>query len=447
MSDRDEAEKSDREDQVKERSKDKDKSRRRRSSRSRSRSRRRDKKRPKEKETGKKGSRSRSKSGGRDKKRSRDRDRDRDRRSSRSKDRDRRRSRSKSPAVDPEAEEKKRAEQAMKAEREANRDDYTVFVSQIHPKVDEKDLFEFFSHVGRVEDIRLIRDQRTQKSKGLCYVEFWEKESVHKAVTLTGQLIGGYPITIVICQDKSKPAASAATPMRLYVGQLHLNVTDADLKPVFEAFGPLDFIDLHKDASGTSKGFGFVQFKNEADAKAALEALNGLEIAGKAIKVGVVDQNNAGDAGGDGWEADENVQLTAQSRADLMQKLGRGAAPVPAPSVPVAAAPSASLNIPMVQPTVCVIIKNMFDPTQEKDADFDLDIKEDVEEEANKFGPIKHIFVDKNSQGNVFIRFNSVEAAQKLKATFHGRWFASRQITAEFVIEQTYNAKFPDSAK
>ena len=46
--------------------------------------------------------------------------------------------------------------------------------------MDERDLFEFFSHVGTVEDIRLIRDQRTQKSKGLCYVEFSDKESVPK---------------------------------------------------------------------------------------------------------------------------------------------------------------------------------------------------------------------------------------------------------------------------
>ena len=59
---------------------------------------------------------------------------------------------------------------------------------------------------------------------------------------------------------------------------------------MFEAFGDLDFIDLHKDESGVSKGFGFVQYKNEADAKSALAELNGLEIAGRAIKVGVVDQ-------------------------------------------------------------------------------------------------------------------------------------------------------------
>src|SRR4051794_15512471 len=48
----------------------------------------------------------------------------------------------------------------------------TIFVTGIHPKIDDMDLFEFFSHAGRVDDIQLIKDGRTGKSKGLAYVEF-----------------------------------------------------------------------------------------------------------------------------------------------------------------------------------------------------------------------------------------------------------------------------------
>lgn len=437
---KDKDKKSSRKSKDKDKDKDKDRDRRRRRSRSKSGSRDKRKRR----------SRSRS----RDKKRrSRDRDRDRggkDRDRSRRSGSSKRRSRSRSPEVDPEAAAKKAQEQAIKEERERNRDDYTVFVSQIHPKVDERDLFEFFSHVGRVEDIRLIRDQRTHKSKGLCYVEFWERESVPKAVTLTGQLIGGYPITIAICQSGGQQKVPASTPMRLYVGDLHLNVSDSDLKPVFEAFGPIDFVEIHKDDKGASKGFGFVQFKNETDARAALQALNGLEIAGKAIKVGMVDQAVSNvDQGAGSWGEDEetSVPLTAQGRADLMAKLGgrAGLAPQMGSSAPSAAA-APVMNIP-VQPTTCIIIKNMFDPKTETELDFDLDIKEDVEEEAVKFGPIKHIFVDKNSAGHVYLRYHTKEAAEKLRQTFHGRWFATRQISAEFVIETTYSARFPDSNK
>ena len=47
---------------------------------------------------------------------------------------------------------------------------------------------------------------------------------------------------------------------RLYVGSLHFNLTESDIKQVFEPFGELEFVDLHKDPiTGRSKGYCFVQ--------------------------------------------------------------------------------------------------------------------------------------------------------------------------------------------
>jgi len=47
---------------------------------------------------------------------------------------------------------------------------------------------------------------------------------------------------------------------RLYVGSLHFNLTEADIRQVFEPFGDLDFVDLHRDPlTGRSKGYAFVQ--------------------------------------------------------------------------------------------------------------------------------------------------------------------------------------------
>jgi RNA-binding protein 39 len=361
------------------------------------------------------------------------------------------------PCRTPEETEEEKQKKKEAAEREANRDDYAVFVEQIHPKIDEKDLFEFFSHVGRVEDIRLIRDQRTQKSKGLCYVEFWDKESVGKATTLTGQLLGGYPITISVTQSPKQAdtvTAASENSVRLYIGDLPENVTDSELKPVFEPFGDIDFIEVHMNDDGTSKCFGFVQFKAESDGRAAAEALNGIEIAGKTIKVGVVDAVPTDN--GPVSSMDENgsggMALNAQSRAALMANLSRGAdmpmfpglgGSVAPPPMPVAPAPV--VNVVRIQPSTCIVVKNMFDTATETEADFDLDIKEDVEEEAAKHGKLKHIFVDKNSQGHVYLRYETIAASSALQKTFHGRWFASRQISAEFVVEGTYLARFPEA--
>jgi RNA-binding protein 39 len=308
-----------------------------------------------------------------------------------------------------------------------------------------------------VEDIRLIRDQRTQKSKGLAYVEFWEKEAVTKAVSLTGQLVNNFPITVQVTQsEKNKPPPDLedGSTMRLYVGQLHQSVSEGDLRPVFEAFGPLEFVDLHKDPGGASRGFGFVQYKKAADAKQALAALNGLEIAGKAIKVGLVDQRQDNVTSLGELDDGNGVALTAQSRAALMTKLGRGTfmpgiqqldaglslipGLLPQPGAP-------SISAPMIQPTTCVVVKNMFDPKTETEG-FEHDIREDVEEECKQFGRIKHIFVDKSSaQGVVYLRFDSISAAQQCIKQFNGRWFASRQISADFVADSLYLLKFPKS--
>jgi RNA-binding protein 39 len=325
-------------------------------------------------------------------------------------------------------------------------------VSQIHPKVDERDLFEFFSLAGRVEDIRLIKDQRTHKSKGLCYVEFWDKESVMKACALTGQLLCGYPITVVQVQlDKNKTAASGDS-MRLYVGSLHFNVTEGDLKPVFEAFGAVEFIEIHKDpGTGQSKGFGFVQFKNSADAKAALVSLNGLEIAGRPIKVGLGEQSGGAKTDktseADLRELDDDggagVAMNAGSRQALMAKLSqRGQAPKSSNVI----AQAENLPVPRIQPTTCVVVKNMFDPKLESEANWDSDIREDVTEECEKLGAkVKHIYVDTMSQGNVYLRFFTVPAAESVVKAFHGRFFATKQIQAEHITETTYLLKFPDA--
>lgn len=47
---------------------------------------------------------------------------------------------------------------------------------------------------------------------------------------------------------------------RLYVGNIHFNVTEQDLQAVFEPFGELEFVQLQKDDQGRSRGYGFVQY-------------------------------------------------------------------------------------------------------------------------------------------------------------------------------------------
>lgn len=73
---------------------------------------------------------------------------------------------------------------------------------------------------------------------------------------------------------------------KLYCGNLSYGVTNADLEALFSPFGPVRSADVIMDReSGRSKGFGFVEMENGADADAAVEALNDKEHDGRPLKV------------------------------------------------------------------------------------------------------------------------------------------------------------------
>ena len=73
---------------------------------------------------------------------------------------------------------------------------------------------------------------------------------------------------------------------KLFVGSLPWAVNDEGLKEAFTPYGNVVSATVVKDRrSGRSKGFGFVEFENDSEAKAAIEALNGKELQGRNIVV------------------------------------------------------------------------------------------------------------------------------------------------------------------
>ncbi len=74
--------------------------------------------------------------------------------------------------------------------------------------------------------------------------------------------------------------------MKVYVGNLSKQITDAQLNDLAVPFGTLVSANVATERSGgESKGFGFVEFTNEADARAAITGLDGREVNGQALKV------------------------------------------------------------------------------------------------------------------------------------------------------------------
>ncbi|QDV36925.1 RNA recognition motif domain-containing protein [Tautonia plasticadhaerens] len=73
---------------------------------------------------------------------------------------------------------------------------------------------------------------------------------------------------------------------KLYVGNLTYNVSDSDLQELFSHYGSVQSAQVIMDReSGRSKGFGFVEMDTEAEAQAAIQALNEYEYGGRNLTV------------------------------------------------------------------------------------------------------------------------------------------------------------------
>jgi len=90
---------------------------------------------------------------------------------------------------------------------------------------------------------------------------------------------------------------------KLYVGNLAYGVTDSTLESLLEPHGTVQSAQVIMDReTGRSKGFGFVEMSSDAEAQAAISALNGQEVEGRELKVNEAKprEDRGGSRGGGG---------------------------------------------------------------------------------------------------------------------------------------------------
>jgi RNA recognition motif-containing protein len=74
--------------------------------------------------------------------------------------------------------------------------------------------------------------------------------------------------------------------MNIYVGNLSYDMTEEDLRKEFEAFGKVDSVNIIKDEfTDRSRGFAFVEMAVSEEGKAAVAAINGKDVKGRALNV------------------------------------------------------------------------------------------------------------------------------------------------------------------
>ncbi|KAK5162619.1 hypothetical protein LTR04_003253 [Oleoguttula sp. CCFEE 6159] len=400
---------------------------------------------------------------------------------------------------------------------EDERDRRTIFVQQLAARLRTRELKAFFEKVGPVNEAQIVKDRVSGRSKGVGYVEFKSEDSVQPAIQLTGQQLLGIPIIAQLTEaEKNRQVrttegtgnthANGVPFHRLYVGNIHFSITESDLQNVFEPFGELEFVQLQKEEQGRSRGYGFVQFRDPTQAKEALEKMNGFDLAGRPIRVGLGNDkftpestanlmqrfpnenqhNFQGSAfsghGGRGAQAGgtgnfdraggrdndkgaggasalddtdvAGVNFSNYSRDALMRKLARtdevstntaGADDRRRMAQPTT--DSRPLPVNVSQASRCVVMRNMFGAAEVQGEKWIKELEEDIKAECEqKYGHVVHIAVDPNTQGDVYCKFDKVQGGENAIKGLNGRFFSGRQISAQPVVDAVYSSLFTRTA-
>jgi RNA recognition motif-containing protein len=89
--------------------------------------------------------------------------------------------------------------------------------------------------------------------------------------------------------------------MKLYVGNLPYTTSEEDLRKLFSQYGTVESVAVITDRdTGRSKGFGFVEFPDEGEARNAIAGLSGQEFGSRALTVNEARPKTGGGGGGRG---------------------------------------------------------------------------------------------------------------------------------------------------
>ncbi|KAH3099656.1 hypothetical protein KXW41_004260 [Aspergillus fumigatus] len=163
-----------------------------------------------------------------------------------------------------------------------------MMVGGLDPRVTEDILKQIFETTGHVQSVKIIPDKNFN-SKGYNYgfVEFDDPGAAERAMqTLNGRRIHQSEIRVNWAyQSNSANKEDTSSHFHIFVGDLSNEVNDEILLQAFSAFGSVSEARVMWDMkTGRSRGYGFVAFRERADAEKALNAMDGEWLGSRAIR-------------------------------------------------------------------------------------------------------------------------------------------------------------------
>ncbi|XP_037802972.1 poly(U)-binding-splicing factor half pint-like isoform X5 [Penaeus monodon] len=170
-----------------------------------------------------------------------------------------------------------------------------VYVGSISFELKEDTIRQAFVPFGPIKSINMSWDPVTQKHKGFAFVEYEMPEAAQLALEqMNGVMIGGR--NIKVGRPSNMPQAQTVIDEiteeanyynRIYIASVHQDLSETDIKSVFEAFGKIKQCMLTPGTTpGKHKGYGFIEYENSQSAQEAIASMNLFDLGGQYLRVG-----------------------------------------------------------------------------------------------------------------------------------------------------------------
>jgi len=191
--------------------------------------------------------------------------------------------------------------QSKEQREEQQQNEYTnIYVKNIPSELNVEQIFDILKKYGQVESRLIPEGKDDAKNCGFCYCNYRTHEEAKAAVAGLNEVKGedGKLIEASRCLSKaelkrqSRQNKIRMTSTNLYVKNLPSYMDDDGLKELFSKFGNISSAKVMIDKHGLSKQFGFVNFEREDEASLSMAEMNGKDLNGLKLYVGLAQTKN-----------------------------------------------------------------------------------------------------------------------------------------------------------
>ncbi|KAI3993785.1 hypothetical protein MKX01_002798 [Papaver californicum] len=175
-----------------------------------------------------------------------------------------------------------------------------LYVGNLPYSMTSAQLTDIFNQAGQVSSVEIVYDRVTDRSRGFAFVTMGTAEQAKEAIRMfSGSQIGGRTVKVNFPEvprggerEIMGPKIHRSnrgfveSPYKIYAGNLGWTVSSEGLKDAFaNQPGLLSAKVIYYRDSGKARGFGFVTFSSAQDAQSAIDALNGVELEGRPLRL------------------------------------------------------------------------------------------------------------------------------------------------------------------